>query len=128
MKKYLLPVLVFGIVAFLAGYRLGSARAYDRGFDDGYSYDCRAELGNIAKYVYSVKKDLRNVGDSLHLVRQNLRSAIVTDVDKKLDSLRSSGVKDTMIEYVDEQGRRNSKGFTVLGKRRSGEWRKKDEK
>lgn len=108
-------IIVIALLAFSLGFKVGQNDGYNDGFDEGYSYDCRAELGKVAEYVYSIKKDLKYTRDSVHVVRQNLRSAIVTDVEKRLDSLKGVGVKDTMIEYVDEQGRKNSMGYKVLG-------------
>lgn len=108
-------IILIALMAFSLGFKVGENNGYKEGFDEGYSYDCRAELGKVAEFVYSIKRDLKDTRDSVHVVRQNLRSAIVVDVDKRLDSLRGIGVKDTMIEYFDEQGKKNSKGFTVLG-------------
>lgn len=42
--------VVVAVVAFLLGDRTG----YNDGWDEGYSYDCRDELGNVAGYAVSV--------------------------------------------------------------------------
>ena len=102
-------------MAFSLGFKVGENSGYKDGFDEGYSYDCRAELGKVAEFVYSIKKDLKDSRDSLHVVRQNLKSAVIVDVDNRLDSLKKKGVRDTVIEYTDEHGRKNSMGYKVLG-------------
>lgn len=108
-------IIVIALLAFSLGFKVGQNDGYNEGFDEGYSYDCRAELGKVAEFVYSIKKDLKDSRDSLHVVRQNLKSAVIVDVDNRLDSLKKKGVRDTMIEYVDEQGRKNSMGYKTLG-------------
>ena len=112
-------IILIALMAFSLGYKVGENGGYKEGFDEGYSYDCRAELGRVAEFVYSIKKDLKDTRDSVHVVRQNLKSAVVVDVDNRLDSLKKKGVQDTLIEFTDELGRKNSMGFTTLGKRRS---------
>lgn len=111
-------IILIALMAFSLGFKVGENNGYKSGFDEGYSYDCRAELGKVAEFVYSIKKDLKDTRDSVHVVRQNLRSAVVTKKEYDLDSLMSSGVKDTTLEFVDEAGQRHMISKSVLGSRR----------
>ena len=112
-------IIVIALLAFSLGFKVGQNDGYNEGFDEGYSYDCRAELGKVAEFVYSIKKDLKDTRDSIHVVRQNLRSAVITKKETELDSLVSSGVKDTTLDFVDENGQRHLMSKSVLGSRKS---------
>lgn len=117
MKFFIL--ILIALMAFSLGFKVGENNGYKDGFDEGYSYDCRAELGKVAEFVYSIKKDLKDTRDSVHVVRQNLRSAVITKKEAELDSLISSGVKDTTLDFVDENGQRHLMSKSVLGSRKS---------
>lgn len=101
MKKtfYFLGLLAFVSLLCLL-YQYGKYRGYKIGFDEGYSYDCRAELNNVAKYAHDIKKGVKATSDSLKEMNKRISNPSYNRAQLYIDSLQKAGFRgDTNIYY-----------------------------
>lgn len=58
-KFFLLMALVV-VLVFYFGYRVGDARGYSDGLDDGSTYDCRADVVALQERLNVVSRNIEN--------------------------------------------------------------------
>lgn len=73
MKKIFVFVAV--AVALVLAYKCGDSFGYKAGFDAGYAYDCREELGAVAKYAEIVERK----GNAIHRKMNRIASDTLSD-------------------------------------------------
>lgn len=52
-------ILIVTAVSFLLGFKIGDFRGYKAGFEEGYSYDCQAEIMSLRATHEDLKKAVK---------------------------------------------------------------------
>ena len=52
-------ILIVSAVSFLLGFKIGDSRGFEAGFQEGYSYDCQAEIMSLRATHEDLKKAVK---------------------------------------------------------------------
>lgn len=66
--KYYIFMVILCALFFVCGYKYGDSRGYEDGFNEGYRYDCKDEIGTLYKQVKANSKALEFTDSSMRKI------------------------------------------------------------
>lgn len=81
-------ILIVTAVSFLLGFKIGDFRGYNAGFEEGYSYDCQAEIMSLRATHEDLKKAVKT------------QEQITFQTQRRLDSVayhEKYGLRDSLL-------------------------------
>ena len=81
-------ILIVTAVSFLLGFKIGDFRGYKAGFEEGYSYDCQAEIMSLRAAHEDLKKAVKT------------QKQITSQTQRRLDSVayyEKYGLRDSLL-------------------------------